>query len=76
MQEQESACISIEEAARIIGIRPQRIRNLMKRDYKKKTNVLPIGRAVPSGSSGKRLSYRIYRPMVMRYIGEREGEGT
>lgn len=72
MQKQECACIPIKEAAQIIGIPPGRIRGLMKRDYLKKTNTLPIGRVVPSGGSGKRLSYRIYRPMVMKYIGERE----
>ena len=64
----ENQVITPEEAAEIVGIPAGRIRNLMRRDYIKKTNDLPIGRAYPS-SSGKSFRYKIYKPMIAKFIG-------
>ena len=63
-----SQTIRPEEAAVITGIPAGRIRNLLRRDYIKKTNDLPIGRAYPA-SSGKSFRYKIYKPMVAKCIG-------
>lgn len=60
--------ITPEQASPVLGISPTRIRNRMRRDYIKKTQELPIGRAYPS-MTGKGFRYDIYKPLVLKYIG-------
>lgn len=64
----EQIKITPEQAAQVLGINPVRIRNRMRRDYLKKTNDLPIGKAYPS-VTGKSFRYDIYKPLVMKYMG-------
>lgn len=60
--------VSIREAARVLGMSPNRVQNLMKRDFKEKTNVLPIGHALPS-STKKTCRYVVYKNLVMQFAG-------
>ena len=65
----EKQWLTVEEAVPIIGRSKNQIRNLMKADYINKTNKLPIGRVVPPGKGGKNCSYRIYKPLLAKYLG-------
>ncbi len=64
----EQIKLTPEQAAPVLGINPVRIRNRMRRDYIKKTNDLPTGKAYPS-MTGKSFRYDIYKPLVMKYMG-------
>ncbi len=72
MKEKEtmSERVSVNEAARILGMSPTSVRFQMK----KKT--LPIGRAVPPEKNGSsRWAFYIYRRMLNQVIGKEEDEG-
>ena len=57
------AIISTAEACLILGIRPARLRQLMR------TNTIDIGRVVEPSSENGNCSYLIYRDKLMAEIG-------
>ena len=62
--------VSVNEAARILGMSPCSVRFQMKR------RLLPIGRAVPPEKNGSsRWAFYIYRRMLNQLIGKEENEG-
>lgn len=65
----EKQWMTVEEAAPLVGRKAGQIRNLMKADYINKTNKLPIGRVVPPEKGGTNCSYRVYKPLLAKYIG-------
>lgn len=64
----ESQRVTPEEAAKVLGVSPTRIRNRLKRDYLKKTNDFPVGHA-HRAETGKSFRYELYRSMIMKYMG-------
>lgn len=71
--------ISVEQAARVLGISPNEIRKRLR------DGTLPIGHARKSGtykqliSPGKyrtavRYTYDVYKPLIMKYVGLEEWE--
>lgn len=58
----DNARISVEQAAKIMGLTPAYIRYYMRRGE------LPIGKA-QKARSGKSYRYEIYKPLVEKYIG-------
>lgn len=57
------AIMSIAEACEILGVRPARLRHLMK------TNTIDVGRVVEPSSEKGNYRYLIYRDKLMAEIG-------
>lgn len=57
--------ISVNEAAKVLGMAPYTVR------YKMRQKTLPIGYAYPPDKNGKKVwEYRIYQAMLNRYLGK------
>lgn len=59
----ESAVISVKEACEILGVRPARLRYLMR------TNTIDVGRVVEPSTANGNYGYLIYRDKLMAEIG-------
>lgn len=59
----ESAVISVKDASSILGIRPARLRYLMR------TNTIDVGRVVEPSTANGNYGYLIYRDKLMTEIG-------
>ena len=59
----ESAVISVKDASSILGIRPARLRYLMR------TNTIDVGRVVEPSTANGNYGYLIYRDKLMNEIG-------
>lgn len=55
--------VSVEEAAKILGMSPQGVREHMKR------NLFPVPIGYVTKQSKGRLQYHIYRDMLNRHLG-------
>lgn len=69
MDKKQSERVSVKEAARLLGIAPQGVRECMKR------GILDIGIVIPSycgSENGKNNTYLIYRDKLNRVLGKRE----
>lgn len=62
-KKQKSERVSVEEAARLLGITPQGVRVQMQR------GLLDIGIVVPSVKGNKKNTYLIYRNKLNRVLG-------
>lgn len=59
----ESAVISVKKASEILGMRPARLRYLMR------TNTIDVGRVVEPSTANGNYGYLIYRDKLMAEIG-------
>lgn len=59
----ESAVISVKEACEILGVRPARLRYLMR------TNTIDVGRVVEPSTANGNYGYLIYRDKLNAEIG-------
>ena len=59
----ESAVISVRQASEILGIRPARLRYLMR------TKTIDVGRVVEPSTANGNYSYLIYRDKLNAEIG-------
>lgn len=64
----ENERVPVEEAARILGMSRQGVREHMKRNLFS----VPIGEV--TNPSGRREQYHIYRSMLDRHLGKKEGK--
>lgn len=57
--------VSVDEAAKILGMAPYMVRFRMKK------KILPIGRAIPPEQNGTgRWEFRIYRALLEKEVGK------
>ena len=62
----ERLWLSPEEAAPVLGMKPAKIRNYMRR------GILDLGLAIPPEKTGKTMwEFRIYPPKTEKIIGEK-----
>lgn len=59
----QTAVISVKKASEILGVRPARLRYLMR------TNTIDVGRVIEPSTANGNYSYLIYRDKLMAEIG-------
>jgi len=64
--------VSVEQAAKELGMQPQGVREHMKRGYLDIGNVLPVLNKKKNGS--RKYSYYIYREKLDRVLGHLQNE--